>query len=258
MWTTLQAVSLATSRLQRTTSSIAERTDVARELAYFRSRIGSVSSAEALVSDQRLLTVVTEAFGLSDLGRAKGLIRKVLLDGTTSGGTADRMIDQRFRDLAAAFDFKRYGADATKRDVVVDGIPARFIRQRVERAAGQDNDAVRLALYFDRKAGDIRSPYGILADKALMQVVSTAIGLPDAFRTLDIDRQAEQLRTRIDVRTWSDPALRKAFIEKFAVRWDLEGRGERGATSTVALSSSSQARFTDKLLLSLQAAKLAR
>ena len=37
---------------------------------------------------------------------------------------------------------------------------------------------MRLALYFTRKASSITTSYQILADKALTQVVQTALGLP--------------------------------------------------------------------------------
>jgi hypothetical protein len=258
MQTTLQVVSNAMSRLPRTLAAVEARSDVARELAYFRKTIADVRSADDLIADQRLLNFVADAFGLGELSRAKGLLRRVLADGTEVGGIASRLIDKSFRDFAATLDFKRLGPMTTQSVAVSEGVPARFIRQRLEQSEGLSNDAVRLALYFDRNAPDVRSPYGVLADKALMQVASTALGLPSSFNSLDIDRQADQIKALVDVRTWNDPYKRKIFVDRFAVRWDLEGRGKPSAPTPLVMSLRSEARFTDSLLLSLQKTTLSR
>nr|WP_276946739.1 DUF1217 domain-containing protein [Haematobacter massiliensis] len=54
-----------------------------RDEAYFRDRIGGISSAEELVADRRLLQIALGAFGLGeDIGN-KYFIRKVLEDGVS-------------------------------------------------------------------------------------------------------------------------------------------------------------------------------
>ena len=55
-----------------------------RDEAYFRAKIGSVTSAEQLVSDRRLLKVALGAFGLDADINNKFFLRKVLEDGTLS------------------------------------------------------------------------------------------------------------------------------------------------------------------------------
>ena len=49
----------------------------------------------------------------------------------------------------------------------------------LEEEAGDDNAGVRLALYFQRKAETITSPYDILADDALFEVFKVIYQLPD-------------------------------------------------------------------------------
>ena len=49
-----------------------------RDTAYFRANIGSIQSAEELVSDRRLLSVALTAFGLEDDLQNRFFIRKIL------------------------------------------------------------------------------------------------------------------------------------------------------------------------------------
>jgi hypothetical protein len=109
-----------------------------------------------------------KAYGLGDMTYAKGFVRKVLEGGVTDGDSlANRLSDSRYKDFATAFNFARYGANATTFAAATTGATEAYIRQAMETKAGDQNDGVRLALYFARKAPSITSAYGILADKAL-------------------------------------------------------------------------------------------
>ena len=71
------------SYLQRTGDDqkriFTESSDVQRDTAYFRDRIGTITTAEELVSDRRLLKVALGAFGLGDDINNKYFIRNTLL-----------------------------------------------------------------------------------------------------------------------------------------------------------------------------------
>ena len=51
----------------------------------------------------------------------------------------------------------------------------KYMRQTLEENAGEQNEGVRLALYFERKAPTLTSFYEVLADPALAKVVRTAL-----------------------------------------------------------------------------------
>ncbi|ESW59285.1 MAG: hypothetical protein Q27BPR15_18375, partial [Rhodobacter sp. CACIA14H1] len=63
-------------------ATFARQPEIRRDEAYFRDRIGAVRTAEALVSDRRLLRITLEAFGLEQDVDARAFIRKVLEGGT--------------------------------------------------------------------------------------------------------------------------------------------------------------------------------
>jgi hypothetical protein len=98
----------------------------------------------------------------SDLGDAKSF--------------ANTESDARFAEIAASFNFDKQGNVARlakigpqKRDQLLE-TQNKYLQQSLETQQGDANPGVRLALYFQRKAGDITSAYDILADKALAEV----------------------------------------------------------------------------------------
>ena len=96
--------------------------------------------------------------------------------------------------------------------------------RRSRRRPAQDNDGVRLALYFQREAPHVKSAYGLLADAALWQVVKTVFGFPDEMANADIDSQAKAVLKRLDIADLSDPTKLDRLITRFSAAWDADQR----------------------------------
>jgi hypothetical protein len=61
----------------------------------------------------------------------------------------------------------------------------------------------------------------ILADKALFQVVRTALGLPDSMAQADIDLQSAMITRRLDVADLQDPKKVDKLLAQFAAMYDV-------------------------------------
>ena len=86
----------------------------ARETAYFKAHIGAIKSVDDFIGNPRIYNYTLKAFGLSDISYAKGLIRKVLEGGVdNSSSLANKLADHRYKDLATAFNFAKYGQFTT-------------------------------------------------------------------------------------------------------------------------------------------------
>jgi hypothetical protein len=173
------------------------------------------------------------AFGLSDLAFAKGYMRKILEEGVADPSSlVNRTADPRLREFARVFDFDTFGTTTMERPATGRAVVDRYVRQTLEEQAGRrDGEGVRLALYFERMAPSIDSPFDILGDKALSQVARTVLGLPEAFAGADIDRQAQVLSERLDIASLSDPAEVDSLLTRFTALWDATRGG--GATDPV-------------------------
>jgi hypothetical protein len=72
-------------------------------------------------------------------------------------------------------------------------------------------------------------------------VVRLAIGLPEEIATLDIDRQADLIRSRLDLEKLKDPAEVQKLVRKFAILSDALN-GERAAQNAAVQLVSATAR----------------
>ena len=108
-----------------------------------------------------------------------------------------------------------------------------YLQQTIEIEAGVENEAVRLALYFERKAPSITNAYKILADNALLAFTQTALGLPSGMSTADIDVQAAMIEKRLDVADLQDPEKLGKLVARFCALYDA---GSNTATTSAAVT----------------------
>ncbi len=197
-----------------------------RETEYFKENVGKLTNAEDFLKDDRLYRYVMEAFGLESHIFAKGLIRKILKEGVVDEkSAANRMTDPKFKEMAGALGFAENQGANLRDPVFVAAIVKRLEVSRLEVAEGEKNPAIRLALYFERKAPQLRNWYQVLADRALSEVVLTSFGLPPEAARPDIDRLKASFEKRMDIKDLKDPQKLKRFIERFAVMHDSKAGG---------------------------------
>ena len=206
----------------------------ARDMAYFRDRIASVTTAEALVSDYRLLRVALTAYGLQQDLPNRAFIRTLLEQGTTDeGALANRLADKRYRSFAEAFGFGGPVPPRTGLPGFADSLLGRFTRQSFEQAVGAQDETLRLALTAERELGELATRQitdttawlSVLGSPPLRKVFETALGLPASIGTLELDRQlrafrdgADRLFGQPDIAQFKDPARIEDLIRVFTLR----------------------------------------
>lgn len=196
---------------------------VQRESEYYLENIEKVKSIEEFIGNDRLFRYAMKAFGLEDMSYAKAFMVKVLEGGVDdSDSFANQLSDTKYRKFAEAFNFKQFGENTTIFERTRQGTVDRFVRQTLEEDAGAQNEGVRLALYFERKAPDIESFYSVLADNALSKVVRTALSLPDSFALLDVDKQVEIFERTLDIEDFKDPEALGEFLTRFTSLWEIQ------------------------------------
>ncbi|MCL4766658.1 MAG: DUF1217 domain-containing protein [Hyphomicrobiaceae bacterium] len=244
------------SDLARSLGAAARKPEVARETAHYLANIGKVRTIEDLLADDRIFAYAMKAFGLEDMTYAKALMRKVLAEGIDDRQSiANGLADSRYREFAEAFNFARHGVAATSFQKAQQGAVDRYLRQRLEQDAGAQNEGVRLALYFQRKAPGISSVYAILGDRALLDVARTALGLSPAIAMADIDRQAEAIAERLAIGDLKDPGKLQRFLDRFMAHWDLSRPSTQPHPAAILAGRPVEAGIGPDLLASLQRLK---
>ena len=175
--------------------------------------------------------------------RCQGLPAQGVTEGISSPTSfANKLVDTRYREFAAAFNFDMLGESATQTAAATTGTVGKYLRQALEEEPAKQNEGVRLALYFERKAPRITKAYQILADKALLKVVQTALGISPLTSMADVDKQAAMLAKKIDFADFQNPEKLRTFLQRFSVMWETEnGEASRNALPSSSISPSKQA-----------------
>lgn len=244
-----------TAALKRT----AEQPTVERESEYYLANISKIKTIDDFLKDDRVFKFAMKAFGLQEMDYAKAFMRKVLTEGIgASDSFANKLTDTRYREFAETFNFKELGTATTVFDRAQKGTVDRYVRQTLELNAGQSNEGVRLALYFQRKADTVATPLHLMADRALLKVTQVALQLPAASSSLDIDRQVEMISKKLDVEDLKEPEKLDEFLERFTALWELENPTTPPASAITTLMSGSAAGVSLDLLQQIQSVRNGR
>ena len=189
-----------------------------REIDYFRENIANATSAEALVEDRRLLSVALRAFGLGDEINKGAFIRKILEEGTlVTTSFANRLNDTRFQEMAEVFSYGNLTDPDVSSEAFREDIIARYKTLEFERAVGDVDSDMRVAMNFRREIGDIAALaqqseraawFRIMGSPPLRELAATALNVPSEASQIDIDQQQEFFADRMQsVFGSSSPAI---------------------------------------------------
>lgn len=192
----------------------AERRDNQADMARFRERAAAIGSVEELLRDRRSLGVVLEAFQLESEIDKRAVIRRLLTeDPADPRSFANRMVDRRYRELAAAFGGR--GGPPLRDPALVERIVSGALANRFEKAAGEGNPGLREALYFRRVAPSVANLNQLMSDRALTAVARGALGLPEKFGLLSFEQQRRILEQRFPVAELQDPRAVGRLVQRY-------------------------------------------
>lgn len=245
-WTILQRTKAAQ------TATFNKSPELARDEAYFRTKIKSVKTADDLVNDRRLLKVALGAYGLDADINSKAFIRKVLTDGTLKEGTLSaRLADKQYEKLSAAFGFGDFTVPRTQLSDFPDSILKQYRTRQFEVAVGAQNNDYRLSLSAERELSELSANksssedtkwFRILGSAPLRSVFQTALGLPSNVSGLDLDKQLQAYKSRAEklfgsdsVSQFTDTTKVDTLVRRFLVQSDANASAAQSGSGQLAL-----------------------
>ncbi len=223
-----------------------------RETEYFSENISGITSAEDLIADRRLLSVALGAFGLSEDVDNRAFIQRILEDGTEArDALANRLADDRYAAFSDAFGFGPNQLPQTVFPGFADRIVGLYEAQEFEAAVGTEDESMRIALYAQRELANIAGDGGsqdaqwfrIMGQPPLRQMMETALGLPESFGQIDIDRQNSELQDRARQQFGSDqlqelvkPDRLSQITTAYLARAQINSLGASATSGSIALS----------------------
>jgi len=225
--------------------------EIKRDEDYFRAKIGSITTAEDLVKDRRLLKVALGAFGLESDINNKYFIRKVLESSSSdTSALANKLADKTYAKLASAFGFGEATGALTKTSGFADKILAKYETRQFEVAVGDTDDSLRLAMAAQRELPELASGtssnntkwYSLIGSKSLSTVMRTALGLPESVGSLDVDLQLKMYKQKAETvlgssdfsKMTATDSLEK-IVRLYLVRAQIDANGSSYSSGTTAL-----------------------
>lgn len=227
--------------------------ELQRNIDYFRQHIADAKTAKDLVSDRRLLTVALGAFGLDDEIDKRAFIQRILEEGTEkSNSFANRLNDPRFKELAKAFGYGDIlnGFNVTLYSFQED-IVSRYKSLEFERAVGDSDSDMRLAMNFKRQIANLASGanadntgwFQIMGSAPLREFMSTAMGLPSSMAQVDIDQQKSVFEEKSlklfgdkSIAAFKDPEKVDAAVRRFFLFRQLQSGPSSSTPGAAALT----------------------
>ncbi len=225
---------------------------ITRDSEYFAENIGSVTTAEELVSDFRLLKVALGAFGLDDDLANKYFVQKVLEDGAIdTEALSNKLSDKRYLDLTKAFGFGDFDTPNTQLSDFPGEILQAYKDRQFEIAIGDQDSDMRLSLSLERDLGTVLETtttddgmwFSIMGNPPLRRVFETALGLPASIGALDLDLQLTGFRDKAlaafgdgEVAQFSDPGKMEELNRLFLVRSQIQAGSSSMSSGAIALT----------------------
>lgn len=184
------------------------------DIAYFKSVAATLTTPEALLKNYRALSFVATAYGLGSQVDQTAILHKLMTqDAKLPTSLAQQLSDNNYRVFAAALSIWAPPPFSSK--ATIDAVIAGFQQHSFEASIGTDNTALQEATYFTRNAGTVTKLSQIMADKPLLDVVRTSLGIPDSFSGLDYDQQVRILTPRVDLSQFKTAAGVAGIVSKF-------------------------------------------
>lgn len=244
--------------------SATEKTE-AREKAQkaaenYQAKIQSIDTVGKLLADREVLDVVIGAYGLDSAAVTDDFLKQAFgSDLSDPKSFVNQQTDNRWAELVASFNFDAQGkltrqtiGTIQQRGETMETVN-KYLRQTLEETEGQSNEAVRLALYFQRTAPTITDAYGLIADDALMAVFRTTFGYSDEFSNMNVDQQARIIGENMKLADLQDPAKLERFLQRYSAMYDTENA--TSSSSALSILSGGSAGISADLLFSLSQLK---
>ncbi|TDK35127.1 DUF1217 domain-containing protein [Rhizobium deserti] len=231
------------------------KTAAEKEIGYFQTQMQTITTAKQFLADERLVSFVLEAKGVdSDWVTTDDLKKMFASDLDDPESYVNSLENKAFAEIVASFNFDTKGnvssdpvGTVQQRGDVLTTVN-NYVQQTLEEQQGEDNEGVRLALYFQRTASDITSPYNILSDTALFQFFKTTFSMSDYISNMDTAQQADMIENYIDINKLQDSDYVTDLLKRFTALYDQANNNTTSPALAMLTSTSSTRISADTLL----------
>ena len=228
-WALLQKNSVAIEKAYAADSSSAA------DIAYFKKVAPTLTTPDALLKNYRALTFVATAYGLGSEVSQTAILKKLMTqDPTAATSLAQQLSDNNYRTFATAMSTWTPPPFSSAKGI--NAAVAGYQEHSFETSVGTDSVSLQSAQYFTQNAKGATTIYQLMSDKALLSVVTGALGLPSTFGNLSFTQQVAILKPRVDMTQFATTAGVAKFVNKYLAMDQLNQITSGAAASSPLLA----------------------
>lgn len=168
-------------------------------------RDGAVPTVQDFFRDPMLLIATLNVFDIPQgLEETKFTNRILTSDPNDPTSLVNVFPDQRFTVLANAFNFQTPSTERVYPPGFVEQITQNYLDQQFEIGVGNVDQSMRIAIALEGDLTDVVALgssndtrwFSIMSSNVLREVFETALGMPDSFGTINIDKQLTEFEKR--------------------------------------------------------------
>jgi hypothetical protein len=221
-------------RIEAEIERFAKRPNIKRQIDEFRAAVENLRTPEDFFKNYKALRFALSAYGMESQIEYPARIRQAMMsDPSDRFSVANRMSDERYRQVMVDFGFFQKGIANLKKPEFIEFIANGFIINEFEKEAGQLNPALTEALYFRRKIGQVQRTQQLYGDLQLFDVVKEALAIPNAAVNASIERLTERIEAGFDVKRVGERDYVEKFIKRYLAMKDMSSALQSGGGGSV-------------------------
>jgi hypothetical protein len=207
----------------------------ATDIAYFKSVASTLTTPDALLKNYRALSFVATAYGLGTQVDQTAILKKLMTqDPTSSSSLAQQLADNNYRVFATAL--SNWSPPPFSTQSGINAAIAGYQLHSFDTSVGTDSTSLQSALYFTQNAKGLTLLSQVMSDPALLNVVTTSLGIPAAFGNLSYDQQVAILKPRLDMTQFATDAGVASMVNKYLAMDQLNQITSGAAASSPLLA----------------------
>ena len=177
MVSTYLAYNSIVRNLKQSMTRVAQQPDVSGNAAYYKANIGKVKTVDDFMKNDRLYQYAMKAYGLEDMIYAKAFMKKVLQsDLTDPNSYANKLIDKRYQEFAAAFSFASSDTAVAQSANQTDEMIGLYTATMTRQVDAIDADT----RYYNLTIGSVKTVDQLLNDDRLRTYVFDVFGIDES------------------------------------------------------------------------------
>lgn len=235
----VQALQIAQATQGQEIAATQQQPSIARDIAAFDGAVQSATSPAQLLANPTVQKVLLTASGMSDQIGFSALATQALLSNPSDpNALVNQLSDTRWLTVNQTYNFATQGLSVIQTPSVLSTIASGYAEQTWYQSLNAVTPGLANALSFIQRAPSITSASQILGDMSLLNVVTTALGIPPQIVLQDSAAQQQAITSQLDISRLTDPSYVQGITDQYLIATQQQSGNSTASLDSLAVQAS--------------------